>query len=336
MSYLMTFIIPVYNVENYLSQSIESIINQNLSSFEIILIDDGSTDKSPLICDSYALKYSNINVIHTKNRGQSAARNTGVLHSKGKYILFLDSDDYYKENSLNLFEQEVLLNPNIDLLTGKILIFYEGNENVHPKTSYKDINVINGMTGENAFKYLVNTNQFLVSPYSYMIRRDVLITNNIFFDESLRCAEDILFTPQVYFNCKTVSSLDIFFLMYRKNREGQITHSITLQKKESVLMTLDKSIKDGQNYQIGNETKNVFYRFISTLYITSLGKINNFKKHDRKKGIKLLYKYKHLIKYSGGKRYTIPKYIYYIFGFKTYLLTISIMRRSYKFFKDVH
>ena len=95
---LVSIIIPVYKVEKYLSRCVESILKQTYKNIEIILVDDGSPDESPAICDDFARKYKNINVIHKNNGGLSSARNAGLEICKGKYIAFVDSDDYVDSN----------------------------------------------------------------------------------------------------------------------------------------------------------------------------------------------------------------------------------------------
>ena len=97
---LISVIIPVYNVENYLRECIESVLNQTFRDFEVILVDDGSTDSSGDICDEYVEKDERVTVIHQKNGGLSVARNTGLSEANGKYVYFLDSDDYISENAL--------------------------------------------------------------------------------------------------------------------------------------------------------------------------------------------------------------------------------------------
>ena len=105
----LTVVIPVYNVEKYLSKCIESILNQTLPVDEIILVDDGSKDRSGEIADEYAAKYNNIKVIHQENGGLSAARNTGIDAATKEYIAFVDSDDYIDsvmyENLINKLQQ---------------------------------------------------------------------------------------------------------------------------------------------------------------------------------------------------------------------------------------
>ena len=93
MGKILSITIPSYNVEKYIRHCIESIINQTYPDLQIILVDDGSTDCSGLICDEYAKKDARITVVHTENKGVSSARNLGIKHAKGEYIAFLDSDD---------------------------------------------------------------------------------------------------------------------------------------------------------------------------------------------------------------------------------------------------
>ena len=101
---LVSVIVPVYNVEKYLVQCVDSILNQTYKNIEIILVDDGSTDSSGEICDRYAGSNNNIQCIHKKNQGLGMARNSGIEAASGEYIVFVDSDDYLGENHIaNLY-----------------------------------------------------------------------------------------------------------------------------------------------------------------------------------------------------------------------------------------
>ena len=127
----LTIIVPVYNVEKYLKKCIDSILEQTYTDFELLLIDDGSTDTSPKICDEYAKKDKRVKVIHQKNSGLSGARNKGIENSNGKYLLFIDSDDYidldYFEKLMTVATEEVDI-----VISGK---YYEdSNYNLLKKT----------------------------------------------------------------------------------------------------------------------------------------------------------------------------------------------------------
>ena len=102
---LVSIIIPVYNADKYLASCMESAINQTYNNIEIILVDDGSQDSCPAICDGYSTEYKNVSVIHQKNIGPSGARNKGLKNAQGKYIYFLDSDDYICENTIKTLTQ---------------------------------------------------------------------------------------------------------------------------------------------------------------------------------------------------------------------------------------
>lgn len=100
-----SIIVPVYNVKSFLRQCIDSILGQSCLNFEVILVDDGSTDGSSIICDEYANKYEKVKVIHKQNGGQNSARIAGLSNSQGKYICFVDSDDYIDSEFLMNFQK---------------------------------------------------------------------------------------------------------------------------------------------------------------------------------------------------------------------------------------
>lgn len=96
-NFLLSIVVPVYNVQKYLDRCMDSLLNQNIENYEIILVDDGATDNSGLICDKYSQEYFNVKVIHKKNEGLGLTRNVGIDNSKGQYIMFVDSDDYIEK-----------------------------------------------------------------------------------------------------------------------------------------------------------------------------------------------------------------------------------------------
>lgn len=110
-----SIIVPVYNVEKYLDECVQSIVNQDFSDWELILVDDGSTDSSPALCDGYSAIDSRIITVHQKNGGASSARNNGIDSAHGSYIMFLDSDDYYNDTSaLSLVNEKSLKKSRCD------------------------------------------------------------------------------------------------------------------------------------------------------------------------------------------------------------------------------
>lgn len=113
---LISIIIPVYNVSLFLEKCLNSVINQTFKNLQIILVDDGSTDNSGIICDNYSKKDSRIEVIHQKNKGLSEARNTGLSLARGEYITFVDSDDYIELDTYSTIFKAIIENKNPDLI----------------------------------------------------------------------------------------------------------------------------------------------------------------------------------------------------------------------------
>ena len=140
MSCLVSIVVPIYNVEKYLNRCIENLINQTYRNVEIVLVNDGSTDSCPQICDEYAKKDSRIKVIHKENQGPGVARNTGIENATGDYICFFDSDDYIESDTIEKCVLEITSNDadmvifGHDCITPNGNCIYNGKPNTPKKT----------------------------------------------------------------------------------------------------------------------------------------------------------------------------------------------------------
>lgn len=185
---LVSVIVPVYNVERYISKCIDSILKQTFTDFELILIDDGSSDNSLQICKQYESRDSRIRVYSQKNSGPSRARNNGISKALGEYITFVDSDDYL--DSDYLFE---LTKYQADLVSSGFKLWYAKDNRTEYKSydhflkATKEDNNIDLAIEEGEFKYL------LAGPCCKLYKRSLLEKHHIFFDENLTYGEDHLF-----------------------------------------------------------------------------------------------------------------------------------------------
>ncbi|WP_280559190.1 glycosyltransferase [Priestia megaterium] len=225
---LVTVIIPVYNVEEFLPQCLNSIVEQTYNNIEIIAIDDGSTDNSLEILRRYELDYSNIKIISRKNSGPSNTRNAGIDEAKGKYIYFLDSDDYILPN---LFEKLIQLmeEKNLDLIRFGVEPFVDGIE-FELDTKQYDFreNFEKGKVyGKNEL-LAVNLNAFSAIVYAYIIKRELLTKNRIKFKPGI-LHEDELFTLEVFLNAHLAMYEENFYYK-RRYRENSIMTSQDSQK----------------------------------------------------------------------------------------------------------
>ena len=225
----VSVIIPVYNVEKYLSECIDSVLRQSLSDMEIICIDDGSTDGSAQILEEYRKKDRRIKVIHQKNAGASAARNAGIANASGEYIYFLDSDDYIDPAALEFLSNE-MDKDRLDVLFFDAEAFYESEklEEMFPsfKTNYtyKRSAALDGIyTGQEILALFRKINGYRVSPVLQMLRKSHLINNKLSFYDGI-IYEDNLFTFQSLLAAKRTSHRDRV-LYYRRVRENSATTS---------------------------------------------------------------------------------------------------------------
>lgn len=223
---LISVIIPVYNVETYLRECVESVLKQTYQNFEIILVDDGSTDSSGNICDEYAGNDERICVIHQKNSGPSKTRNTGLENAAGEYIYFLDSDDYININALELLVNTAKSN-DADL------VFFDANSFSDDGAQIRQGYVINGTysskSGYEILTELHDNKDYHCAIYLLFIRHQLLVDNKITFLESAYCSEDMLFTYQVYCSAKKAVQCKNT-LYHRRYRSGSIVTSKKSQR----------------------------------------------------------------------------------------------------------
>lgn len=223
----ISVIIPVYNVEAYLEACLDSVIGQTYKNIEIIAINDGSTDRSQDILESYNKKYSNIIIINQENQGQSIARNMGIEKAKGDYIYFLDSDDYLKAETfqylIGVFEEN-----EVDLISFSAEVFLDKiklqvNKDRYKLHSYFEQNQI---YLKNEF-LTIATRKFTPSPVLYIMKRSLIQDNNIRFKPGV-IHEDELFTTEIFLNTNKMLYIAKSFYK-RRYREGS---TMTLHDKQ--------------------------------------------------------------------------------------------------------
>ncbi len=213
---LISVIIPVYNVENYLRECVDSVLKQTYRNLEIILVDDGSTDSSGIICDEYVEKDDRISVIHQKNGGLSVARNTGLTEANGDYVYFLDSDDYIAENTFETL-LAIAEKDNSDIVFFDAVSFADTDDftvkqNYIRKNRYKTDN------GLNIFSQMTENNEFHSAVYLMLFKKFFVDDNRLTFVPGI-LHEDMVFTYHSLCLAQTVSQCTdaLYHRRYRKN-----------------------------------------------------------------------------------------------------------------------
>ena len=201
----ISIIVPVYNTAKYLERCVDSIVAQTYTEWELLLIDDGSTDDSAAICNEYAAKDERIRVFHKENGGVSSARNLGLDNAQGEWITFVDSDDYIEENFLKSFEG----NLDADLVVGNSTWLDNGGAEIN---SY-NISLI-GMSREKLISRYLYSGMFNMS-WGKLYKASLIRRYGIRFNEIMRFAEDLCFVYQfLSYSKKITSVVDTPFCRY--------------------------------------------------------------------------------------------------------------------------
>ena len=218
----VSVIVPVYNVEPYLGQCLDTILLQTLQDIEVICVDDGSTDGSLSILQTYAMFDDRLKVIHQENAGAAAARNRGLKEATGEFISVLDSDDFFEEN---MFEEMVAKaeEDNSDVVVCGHYIFdnsiKEASSEIKIEESYLQKSPCKPEDlGKDLFVFCDT------APWNKLIRSSLIKKHHLLFDESVRYADDQFFTCCVITTTKSISILDKSFIYYRRNVETQKTN----------------------------------------------------------------------------------------------------------------
>lgn len=231
----VSIVVPVYKVEKYIENCVESLMSQTLKEIEIILVDDGSPDKCGDICDMYATRDNRIKVLHKKNAGVSAARNDGLLQASGEYILFCDSDDWMEKDTCEKL-YSAAKNNNADIAIGDVYMAYDsGKKNAvkfyENEFCIEDRDRIDDMICADIYRtYCVNPPKEGVAfgyggPWNKLVRRKMILDNGIKFDLRVKGVfDDILYTAYILYHAKKICYIHDKVYNYRIVASS-ITHS---------------------------------------------------------------------------------------------------------------
>ena len=236
MSKLVSIIVPVYKVEQYLKRCMDSVLNQTYKNIEIILVDDGSPDNCPALCDEYAKIDSRVRVIHKENGGLSSARNVALDSVKGDYIFFVDSDDWLALDTLEVLNE--YLEKNYDMISFQRIYLTEEKVVEKGEKNPKDMDVSQYIDASflGRYDFFVTTKIFKTEVF-----------NNVRFLEG-RNYEDLEIMHRLFLNMKKVVGLDYFLYYYWKGNEGAITNTITMKNIQDHYLSANEIYHASKKY----------------------------------------------------------------------------------------
>lgn len=318
-SKMFSIIVPVYNAEKYLKQCIESVLKQTYIDFEMILIDDGSTDASAEICDAFALKDQRVIVVHKKNEGAAIARNRGIDIAKGKFFIFLDSDDYWI--GIDILESVFrrLLDYESDVIT---LNFVKQFATTISKPYFDEIeNMSLEISNENSFLYMIKHDLWIACPWNKVIKGDLFDSGELRFEEGIT-AEDIDWCARLALKANRFDYLGKPCVSYRQTSMS-VSNTINEKAVLNLCWCIDKCLKLIDNF---GEKQKLLMSYISYQYATCL---YTFAQLEKNKGyfqtIKYLKEKQYLLQYSQNKKVKLIRISSRLIGLKgvLYLLTIK-------------
>lgn len=319
---LFSVIVPVYNIEDWLKKCVDSILNQRYKDYELLLIDDGSTDSSGQLCDWYQKNYHNIQVVHKKNGGLSDARNCGIRCAKGEYLLFVDGDDYIAEWTLEKLSNIIRENyPDIILSEG---MYHVQNGNAIVKKTFCSERV-NMISGKDAVLYTSS-----ISPnwsacdkcfraafwqeHSFKFCKGRLAEDMQLIDKVVLCAESVYMIPAFY---------------YQQEREESITHNVNIKFIEDIL----KNLSEWKEYFKENSLDEKIVQQLSVLQIKTVrhfiwGNLCFVDEEYRNKILRETEQYIGYMQYSSSPEFKLINILIQLIGLKRTCFLLGIVKKT--------
>lgn len=317
----LSFVLPIYNVEKYLPQCVDSILTQATQECEIILVDDGSPDNCGAICDGYQQKSNLIRVIHKANGGLSAARNSGLEIAEGRYVLFVDSDDYLEEGSVaKLLEW-------IDTTSADVA-FLESRK-VYPDGSWESMGeglvreAIFGKNREEVLHFLATRPKFPASAWGKIYRRAFLQENRIEFPHDRRLSEDLIFSLNLFLAAESFDYLAFPYYCYRQAREGSITNNISPKYYfDTAMFVTEVAERFAKNQKAVSDMAQSALSFAAYEYSILLWHLLCMRDENWDRAYRFLKEYRWILRYGKNKKSRLVNAVVSVAGLR---LTARVM-----------
>lgn len=306
----ISVIIPVYKVEQYLKQCVDSVLSQTYYDLEVILVDDGSPDGCPKICDDYEKNDSRVRTIHKENGGLSDARNKGVEIAKGEYGIFIDSDDYWENPEALSFLNERLKVTNADVLSFPYQLLDDNNGSKQVRVQHLTNMPSQSTSKEDQLSFMFKNGLYIASACNKIVKMHLL--KNISFETS-KFSEDIEWCARLLQKAQNFDYINCCFYCYRQ-RKDSIAHTISLKNcsdlKDAIIRCYDITNDSSKSIQpyLKEYTAYQFATFIA---------VQSFSDEFPIKYIQELSRYSNILRYNN----TSSKVRVMYFGIRVFGLT---------------
>lgn len=308
---MISIIIPVYNVNSYLHRCIQSIVNQTYPNWELILVNDGSTDTSGDICDEYALTDERILVIHKYNEGVSSARNVGIDCAKGEYISFIDADDVLETNALQKF---------IEIYDSKTEVYICSYIRTYPDGAVVEFNRCKALNvcvgnGQEILALMYKNNSYECSVWANIYSRQFIKEYQILFDNQLTRHEDEAWFLKVLLLAKYVRITDLIICHTFAGRIGSLSNIQTYKGCRSKIYLSNIVLSDCELMNIDKSLRKRIEKAMSSFYLRGICEANNLSKVEKKQIYKIARKNRYILKKSVSFKQRVSSIILWVVGF---------------------
>lgn len=288
---LFSLIVPVYKVEKYLPQCIDSLLAQDFRDYEIILVDDGSPDRCPQICDEYARKWRHIRVVHKPNGGLSDARNAGIAVASGRYVTFVDSDDFWNRTDVLSGVAEIIDKYKPDVIASDFIKFYTDGDK-YLMSSVISSEEYNGKDKIEVLSYLYYCQADMkMSACQKFAKRELLTGVN--FEKGL-LSEDIDWSLRLYPVVRSICLYSKPFYCYRQMREGSITNTASQRSFDSLMYIIEKYSNQIPALDIPQDEKDIYLGYLAYQLSIAMLFIGRLSGTEKQRALERINKYKYL------------------------------------------
>lgn len=325
-SVLLSFVIPVYNVETYLEECLDSILCQTTDACELVLVDDGATDSSGAICDRYAERWPIVKVVHKENGGLSSARNAGLAVAEGKYVTFVDSDDKVFPDSIAAL-LDWIRTEDADLCFLRAAKLFPGGELAELDEGVARSG-LHGKPREAAIGHLATRTRYPGYAWAKLFRSAFLLEHDLHFPHDRRYSEDLGFIRDCILCAECFDALDVPFYQYRQGRSGSITQKGSVKNFYDLLLFItesaDRLTVDGQARDAVSRDVMSFAAFE---YFVLLLTYSRIPKADRPAALEQLAAYRWVLQYAQSAKIKAVSRICSVCGMRFTAFLTMVYRR---------
>jgi glycosyltransferase involved in cell wall biosynthesis len=320
-----SIIVPVYNVESYLEECLQSIFCQSYDGYEVILVDDGSTDSSGIICDQMQAinKNKRIKVIHKQNGGLSDARNVGLQVAMGEYVVFVDSDDLITKDALKSFEKAIVQADYPEVIITRLI---ERCENIPDKSVDAGLHFCRLKDNDKIVQHLCNASKSFCFAQRYIVKRKLISEKKLSFRRGFY-HEDLDWTTNLLIKAKTYTDLQQPWYIYRMDREGSITNSPSkgFKRITDVLTIAKEDVKCVESSDLSKRTKKVLCKRINASVFSILSLYNSCDIEGKRKIENELNTCRSVFRYTSHLSHFLFVGFSSIFGFRLGFLVKNLL-----------